>query len=156
MLLPNSLISYYYTFSFIFVFDTIHFLTLNSNCGSLLLLLSYYTYTLIVAAWLFGFHFQLLWIVSGHCCLFYLENPSIDRCCRGCSIPFQLQGCGYSTELKRSGGPLHFFFFFNFFLMHFCYTQTSSTQRQYHFCCYLQHSCFFSPHCSSHVAHSYG
>ena len=41
---------------------------------------SYYTYTLIVSAWLFCFHFQLLWIVASRCCLFYLENPSIDRC----------------------------------------------------------------------------
>lgn len=41
---------------------------------------SYYTYTLIVAAWLFGFHFQLLWIVASRCCLFYLENPSKWQC----------------------------------------------------------------------------
>jgi len=35
-----------------------------------------------------------------------------------------------------------------------CCKHTSLTQRQYHFC-YQQYWCFLSPHCFSHVGHSY-
>ena len=91
---------------------------------------SYYTYTLIVAAWLFGFHFQLLWIVASRYCLLYLENPSIDRCLSWLFYSVNRKVAGCSPKLKRFHheenrvAPLHFFYLFLlhwfFFSLVFC------------------------------------